>query len=81
MFPMMCYSDADDELWKDDPYEYIRMKFGQSATLCCMHVCAPVHVQYMYMPAYAYMYVPCVHQLQECMYSVHCTCTCICVYM
>ena len=29
VFPMMCYSDADNELWNEDPYEYIRMKFGQ----------------------------------------------------
>ena len=46
VFPMMCYSDADDELWKDDPYEYIRMKFGQSATLYYIHVCMYiVHVR------------------------------------
>uniref|UniRef100_A0A2K6A9H5 Uncharacterized protein n=1 Tax=Mandrillus leucophaeus TaxID=9568 RepID=A0A2K6A9H5_MANLE len=23
----MCYTDADEELWEEDPYEYIRMKF------------------------------------------------------
>lgn len=28
IFPMMCYSSDDDQLWQDDPYEYIRMKFG-----------------------------------------------------
>ncbi|XP_071505004.1 LOW QUALITY PROTEIN: importin-7-like [Diadema antillarum] len=27
LFPLMCYTDEDDELWKDDPYEYIRLKF------------------------------------------------------
>jgi len=26
---MMCYNDDDDSLWKEDPYEYIRMKFGK----------------------------------------------------
>ena len=25
---MMCHSEKDDELWTEDPYEYIRMKFG-----------------------------------------------------
>jgi hypothetical protein len=28
VFPMMCHSEKDDELWTEDPYEYIRMKFG-----------------------------------------------------
>uniref|UniRef100_A0A673FY12 Importin-7-like n=1 Tax=Sinocyclocheilus rhinocerous TaxID=307959 RepID=A0A673FY12_9TELE len=23
----MCYTDSDEELWQEDPYEYIRMKF------------------------------------------------------
>ena len=32
IFPMMCYSEEDDQLWKDDPYEYIRMKFGKGET-------------------------------------------------
>uniref|UniRef100_A0A8D2IL26 Importin 7 n=1 Tax=Urocitellus parryii TaxID=9999 RepID=A0A8D2IL26_UROPR len=27
IFPLMCYTDADEELWQEDPYEYIRMKF------------------------------------------------------
>ncbi|CAH1257344.1 IPO7 [Branchiostoma lanceolatum] len=27
VFPLMCYTDEDDLLWKEDPYEYIRMKF------------------------------------------------------
>lgn len=27
LFPIMCYTDADDELWKCDPHEYIRTKF------------------------------------------------------
>ena len=29
IFPLMCYTDADEELWQEDPYEYIRMKFGR----------------------------------------------------
>ncbi|XP_076310776.1 importin-7 msk isoform X2 [Tachypleus tridentatus] len=27
IFQLMCYTDEDDELWKADPQEYIRMKF------------------------------------------------------
>lgn len=27
IFPLMCYSNDDDELWQSDPREYIRMKF------------------------------------------------------
>lgn len=27
LFPLMCYTDADADLWESDPYEYIRMKF------------------------------------------------------
>lgn len=27
IFPLMCYSNDDDELWQNDPREYIRMKF------------------------------------------------------
>lgn len=29
VFPLMCYTDADAERWQEDPYEYIRMKFGK----------------------------------------------------
>ncbi|UYV79303.1 IPO7 [Cordylochernes scorpioides] len=27
VFPLMSYSEQDEELWKNDPHEYIRMKF------------------------------------------------------
>lgn len=27
IFPLMCHSDEDEELWQSDPREYIRMKF------------------------------------------------------
>lgn len=30
LFPLMCYSDADQELWNSDPYEYVRVKFGKA---------------------------------------------------
>lgn len=29
----MCYKDEDEELWQEDPYEYIRMKFGNGRGL------------------------------------------------
>jgi hypothetical protein len=28
VFPLLCFSDADQELWDSDPYEYVRTKFG-----------------------------------------------------
>src|SRR4051794_36948556 len=27
LFPLLCYTDADQELWETDPQEYIRLKF------------------------------------------------------
>ncbi|EDO49266.1 predicted protein [Nematostella vectensis] len=27
VFPLMCYTDEDQELWEDDPYEFIRVKY------------------------------------------------------
>lgn len=27
LFPLMCYTDEDEELWSTDPHEYIRLKF------------------------------------------------------
>jgi importin-7 len=27
IFPLLCYSEADDELWESDPVEYIRLEF------------------------------------------------------
>lgn len=29
LFPLMSYSDADEELWNSDPHDYIRVKFGE----------------------------------------------------
>lgn len=28
IFPIMSFTDSDQELWESDPYEYIRLKFG-----------------------------------------------------
>lgn len=27
IFPLMCHSDEDEEMWKNDPHEYIRVKY------------------------------------------------------
>lgn len=29
LFPLMSYSESDEELWNTDPHEYIRTKFGK----------------------------------------------------
>ena len=29
IFPVMCFSDADASLWEDDPYDFIRVKYGR----------------------------------------------------
>jgi len=29
IFPLMCHSDSDQELWESDPQEYISQKFGK----------------------------------------------------
>ena len=28
IFPVMCFSDADQSMWEDDPYEFVRAKYG-----------------------------------------------------
>ena len=37
IFPLMCFSDADEELWKADSLEYVRVKSGMmiSITFLC----------------------------------------------
>ncbi|XP_073245306.1 importin-7-like [Porites lutea] len=27
VFPLMCYTEEDEELWQEDPYEFIRVKY------------------------------------------------------
>ena len=53
MFPLLCYDDEDDQLWREDPQEYIRMKYGMyvftSVCSCvrvyvCVCVCVSVYV-------------------------------------
>ena len=29
LFPLMCHSDEDQDLWESDPVEYIRVKYGE----------------------------------------------------
>jgi len=33
VFPLMCHSDEDEELWDSDPVEYIRVKYGLYTTM------------------------------------------------
>jgi hypothetical protein len=30
IFPLLCFSDADDNLWKNDPKEFIKQKYGEN---------------------------------------------------
>lgn len=29
IFPLMCFNDADDQLWREDPHEYVRKGYGK----------------------------------------------------
>jgi len=40
IFPLMCFTDEDKEVWEDDPHEYIRMKFGGCCSACVQLVCS-----------------------------------------
>ncbi len=33
IFPLLCHSDADEELWETDPLEYIRVTYGNGREL------------------------------------------------
>ena len=35
VFPVMCFSDADASMWEDDPYDFIRVKYGETAGRAC----------------------------------------------
>jgi hypothetical protein len=50
LFPILSYSQADEELWNTDPYEYIRVKFGKNV-FCVLLYCffSPVCDLYVYM--------------------------------
>jgi len=30
VFPLLCHTSEDDQLWNSDPIEYIRTKYGQN---------------------------------------------------
>lgn len=38
IFPLMCHSEADQELWETDPHEYISQKFGKITNLAGSYV-------------------------------------------
>lgn len=29
IFPLMCFNNADDQLWREDPHEYVRKGYGK----------------------------------------------------
>ena len=31
IFPLMCFNDIDDKLWREDPHEYVRKGYGESS--------------------------------------------------
>ncbi|KAK6033471.1 hypothetical protein OSTOST_00324 [Ostertagia ostertagi] len=31
LFPLMCYTDEDEEMWEENVEEFIRFKFGEQA--------------------------------------------------
>lgn len=45
IFPLVCFNDEDQELWEDDPYEYVRRKYdvmedfssAETAALMLLH--------------------------------------------
>lgn len=39
IFPLMCHSDEDEELWQSDPVEYIRVKYGAHFDSLCEPCC------------------------------------------
>jgi len=48
VLPLMCFNDEDDELWREDPQEYIRKVVWIDATsqqcdcCCCLNLCSAV---------------------------------------
>lgn len=34
IFPLLCHSDDDQEMWESDPIEYIRTKYGKFLLPC-----------------------------------------------
>ena len=33
LFPLLCHSDDDEEMWEDDAEEYVRFKYGNFGEL------------------------------------------------
>lgn len=46
IFPIMRYSDADEELWDSDPIEYIRTKFGKCFFVLLHVTSRPIHMDH-----------------------------------
>ena len=46
LFPLMCHSDEDQDLWESDPVEYIRVKYGKSQITKNGHMISKLHLKY-----------------------------------
>ena len=34
IFPLMCFNDNDEKLWREDPHEYVRKGYGKLPSIC-----------------------------------------------
>ena len=78
VFPLMCFSDEDAELWAEDPQEFIRKVSNEVHTVyvCC---CAEVVSSILLHPGCTYCVVV-IFVTQQCMYklpSSHTVCVCL----
>jgi hypothetical protein len=47
IFPSLCYNNDDDELWHNDPYEFVRVKYG-NALYCLVLYCIVLYCIVLY---------------------------------
>lgn len=41
VFPLLCFSQQDEELWQEDPHEYVRKGYGEGALLVYVGLLSP----------------------------------------
>ena len=46
LFPLMCFADEDQELWDDDPHEYVRKVGGGAWAPGPVAVHTPLRTEY-----------------------------------
>ncbi len=55
IFPLMCFNDTDDRLWREDPHEYVRKGYGMCTcaslpgSLFLVHCSVHVLVAYLFL--------------------------------